>query len=114
LVIVDTSGAASRAALDWAARTAAGYVLTLARAGGCRVLLPGDSRATSVVGCGGAWRAVHRRLATLDDVPPPVTAASKPLTAAVRVRAAAAPPALSPAPPLPRGIAGAGRCPSDQ
>ena len=113
LVVVDTAGAATGAALDWTARTAAGSVLTLARAGGCRVLLPGDARATSVFGCGATWRAVHRRLATLGDRPAPVTPTSQPSTATIHVRAAAAPPELGPAPPLPRGISAVSRCQSD-
>jgi uncharacterized protein (DUF58 family) len=105
LVVVDTVGAPSTAALHWAARTAAGYVLALAHNGGCRVLLPGDPGATSVFGSGDAWRTVHRRLATLGAHPserarPPAG------TAALRVSVAAAPAVLVMAPALPAGILG--------
>ncbi|MGX6449781.1 DUF58 domain-containing protein, partial [Patulibacter sp. S7RM1-6] len=48
LVVVDTAGVEDGPAVDWAARTAAGQILALARTGGCRVLLPGD-RAPTVV-----------------------------------------------------------------
>lgn len=106
LVVVDTVGAASLAALHWAARIAAGSVLTLARSGGCRVLLPGDPIATSVVGSGDAWRAVHRRLATLSASPSRFTRPVVAGTAALRVSAAAAPPSTAPALPLPAGILG--------
>ncbi|MEA2306730.1 MAG: protein-glutamine gamma-glutamyltransferase, partial [Solirubrobacteraceae bacterium] len=41
LVVVDTAGGPDRAAVDWTARAAAGEILRLTRAGGCRVLLPG-------------------------------------------------------------------------
>lgn len=112
LVVVDNAGAASSAALDWTARTAAGYILTLALKGGCRVLLPGDVNATSVVGSGAAWRAVHRRLATLGDLVPRVTSAPVAGTAAVRVRAATAPETLEPAPRLPERVVLVTKCPS--
>lgn len=122
LVIVDTADVASSQALDWAARTAAGYILALAHSGGCRVLLPGDARETNVTDTAGDWRAMHRRLAMLSDGPPhasrppphaprsphaPRTARSRGTgtgTGILHVRAAAAPPGLSPAPPLPCGV----------
>jgi uncharacterized protein (DUF58 family) len=106
LVVVDTVGAASLAALHWAARIAAGSVLTLARSGGCRVLLPGDPSATSVVGSGDAWRTMHRRLATLSASPSRFTRPVVAGTAAVRVSAAAAPLLPAPALGLPAGILG--------
>lgn len=65
LVIVDTAGTEDGAAVDWAARTAAGHVLALVRAGGCRVVLPGDRVPTTVVDPAGHWPALHRRLAGL-------------------------------------------------
>jgi len=68
LVVVDTAGADDLAALDWLARAAAGYVLRLIAAGGCGVLLPGDTTATAVRDRG-QWRTVHRRLAVLDKGP---------------------------------------------
>jgi uncharacterized protein (DUF58 family) len=104
LVVVDTTGAPSAGALDWTARTAAGYVLSLARTGGCRVLLPGDSAETSVTDVDREWRTIHRRLATLV---PAATDATVPRTergAAIRVRARAAPQGLSLAAPLPEGV----------
>jgi uncharacterized protein (DUF58 family) len=109
LVVVDTVGAAGPGALDWAARLAAGYVLALARNGGCRVLLPGDASATSVIGVGGEWRAVHRRLARLGDLPPGIASPPAARTAALSVYAAAAPGTLTPAPPLPDGVLAAAR-----
>lgn len=109
LVVVDTVGAAGPGALDWAARVAAGYVLALARNGGCRVLLPGDANATSVAGVGGAWRAVHRRLARLGDLPPGTASPPAARTAALSVCAATAPGPLTPAPPLPDGVLAAAR-----
>jgi uncharacterized protein (DUF58 family) len=102
LVVVDTAGAPSSQALDWAVRTAAGYILTFARNGGCRVLLPGDANETSVTGVDAEWRAMHRRLAVLEDSAP-----SRSQTLVVRglhVHAAAAPAGLTPAPPLPTGV----------
>lgn len=115
LVLVETAGAVSRAALDWTARSAAGHILTLARRGGCRVLLPEDRDATSVVGAGDSWRAVHRRLATLGDLPRRTTPSPVPAgVAAVHVRAAAAPVRLPPAPPLPEGVMSAAECASDR
>ncbi|XVQ13054.1 DUF58 domain-containing protein [Spirillospora sp. CA-255316] len=66
LVIVDTSGAADPRAVDWVARAAAGCALTLARSGGCEVLLPGAKTPMAVVDAAG-WRAVHRRLALLEE-----------------------------------------------
>jgi uncharacterized protein (DUF58 family) len=95
LVVVDTSRAPA-AAVDWAARAAAGHVLRLARGGGCRVLLPGDREATTVADPA-AWRAVHRRLALLAPAPP----TPAPL-GALRVAAAGA--AAAPSPPLPFGV----------
>ena len=64
LVVVDTQGA-DAAAVAWVARSAAGLVLALARAGGCRVLLPGD-RVVTTIDDVGAWPPIHRRLAALE------------------------------------------------
>jgi uncharacterized protein (DUF58 family) len=104
LVVVDTDGAPSDQALDWAARTAAGYILELARGGGCRVLLPGDASETSVTGTAGDWRAVHRRLATLGGSSPTERRTPTSREHVLRVRAAAAPAPVAPAPSLPRGV----------
>jgi uncharacterized protein (DUF58 family) len=106
LVVVDTAGARNSLALQWTARRAAGHVLALARGGGCRVLLPGDARATTITTAGGEWRAMHRRLATLQ-----APARSSPPEPArhgvtVHIRASAAPEAATgvPAPELPPGV----------
>jgi uncharacterized protein (DUF58 family) len=104
LVVVDTAGAPNDAALHWVARTAAGHVLTLARDGGCSVLLPGDRTATIVSGPGDEWRAVHRRLASLGSAHSGVLASRAADAAAVHVSAAAAPSAPVPVTPLPRGV----------
>jgi uncharacterized protein (DUF58 family) len=70
LVVVDTADAGDPRAVDWAARTAAGAILRLAGAGGCRVLLPGDQVATTVTDLTAAWRRVQRRLALLQPAGP--------------------------------------------
>jgi uncharacterized protein (DUF58 family) len=110
LVVVDTAGAERLEALDWAARTAAGHILTLARKGGCRVLLPGERKPTSVMGTGGEWRSVHRRLAALGDPAPRNARANNVGTTTICVRAAMAPRTLPPAPALPHGVLAAARC----
>jgi uncharacterized protein (DUF58 family) len=104
LVAVDATGAPTGEALDWVARTAAGQILALARRGGCRVLLPGDVSPVSVVGLGGAWRAVHRRLATLGRSAAAERPASSPPTAEICIRAVDAPVALPPGSRLPDGV----------
>ena len=103
LVVVDTAGAPSREAIDWAARVAAGYILTLARHGGCRVLLPGESAETMVNGPA-EWRAMHRRLATISSSAPRDLRALAADTRVFHVRAADAPATIAPAPGLPRGV----------
>jgi uncharacterized protein (DUF58 family) len=96
LVVVDTAGAPGAGAVDSAARAAAGCVLRLVRAGGCRVLLPGDDRPTTV-DSPAAWHALHRRLALLaPGAPSPAPAG------AIRIAAASA--AAQPPAPLPLGV----------
>jgi uncharacterized protein (DUF58 family) len=104
LIVVDAAGTPRPEALDWVARTAAGRILTLARSGGCRVLLPGETRPTSVIGGGLAWRTVHRRLAMLRDCVAPGSPPRFASGAAIVVRASTAPQALPLPPPLPRGV----------
>lgn len=104
LVVVDTTGAPSSPALDWTARTAAGCVLSLARGGGCRVLLPGDATETSVTDVDRQWRTMHRRLATLAPSGTNHTVPRFAHGAAIRVRAGAAPPALGLGRPLPPDV----------
>jgi uncharacterized protein (DUF58 family) len=101
LVVVDTAAAPDAAAVDWAARAAAGAVRELADSGGCRVLLPGTPGTLSVTEAGG-WPAVHRALARMG-----VGAAGADPNAGgdvVRIDAAAAPVGGA-RPPLPTGVA---------
>jgi uncharacterized protein (DUF58 family) len=88
LVVVDLSGAASEEAIDWTLRAAAGQVHGLARAGGCRVLLPGERLPIAVENVAEGWPTMHRRLAGLrgiDAVASPVPPGS------IHVRATQAP-----------------------
>ena len=113
LVLVDTAGAMGRWPLAWTARAAAGHILAHARNRGCRVLLPGDAEPTTVIGTEAAWRAIHRRLAMLDE-PPTVTPAPRiAATAAVRVRAVSAPAMREPLTPLPEGVLTSSAWPPD-
>ena len=108
LVVVDTGGNPSGEAVDWAAREAAGHMLTLAREGGCRVLLPGDRAPTTLIDPVTQWPAVHRRLAALGRGAPN-TGAVRDLRHAVQVRAVAAPAdGLIRRGPLPAGVAAIG------
>ena len=65
LVVVETGGNPGCSAVDWAARVSAGHILRLARSGGCRVLLPGDRTATTVIDVAREWPSMHRRLALM-------------------------------------------------
>jgi uncharacterized protein (DUF58 family) len=78
LVVLDPRGAGAEADLDAAVRAAASLTLELARAGGCRLLLPGARRALAVGPDLGAWPVAHARLALVEGGPearPPVLAA---------------------------------------
>lgn len=109
LLIVDTTGAPSGAAVDWAAREAAGQLLALAQGGGCRVLLPGDRTPTTLLDPVGGWTGLHRRLADLGEGAPQLSGGAQP-RAAVLVQAAAAPPEeLRARGALPPGFRGDGR-----
>ncbi len=104
LVVVDTAGAQTAPALDWAARTAAGYVVELMHGGGCRVMLPGDRTPFTVTDALAQWPVVHRRLAGLGVGSPSPTPGTD-LRGAVVVHASQAPAeALIPPGPLPPGI----------
>lgn len=103
LVVVDTAGARSLAAMDWAAREAAGHLLELARTGGCRVLLPGDRTPSTLLDPLAGWAALHRRLATLSHGSPRLPGGLMP-NEAVQVRAALAPPLPAATAPLPPGV----------
>jgi uncharacterized protein (DUF58 family) len=104
LIVVDTTAAANSQALDWTARTAAGYILALARGRGCRVLLPGDGRETSLTGAAGDWPAMHRRLAMLGHSTAGTQRRPVAAPGILYVRAATAPSGLTPPPPLPVGV----------
>ncbi|HEX2087550.1 MAG TPA: DUF58 domain-containing protein [Solirubrobacteraceae bacterium] len=64
LVVLDARGTADHEEeLDKAVRACASLALSLARAGGCAVLLPGDRRATALDPTLGGWAHLHARLA---------------------------------------------------
>jgi len=88
LVVVDLAGAASEEAVDWTLRAAAGQIQGMARAGGCRVLLPGERLPIAVENVAEGWPPVHRRLAGLRGIDA-LSPAAPP--GAVHIRAARAP-----------------------
>ncbi|TNY38556.1 DUF58 domain-containing protein [Thermomonospora catenispora] len=98
LVVIDTAGLTDPGEVDWVARTAAGHVRRLARDGGCAVLLPGDAAPAAVVD-EDSWRALHRRLATL-EAGGPAPAAVGPDVVVIRFPAGL-PPGPRPLPPPP-------------
>jgi uncharacterized protein (DUF58 family) len=103
LVIVDTAGSPPPQAVDWAARAAAGHILRLFRAGGCRVVLPGD-RVPERVTREEEWREVQRRLAVMQPTAAPIAPAPG-AARAIRISASAvAIAALAPPPELPPGV----------
>jgi uncharacterized protein (DUF58 family) len=69
LVVIDARGAGHEAELDAAVRAAASLTLELARAGGCRLLLPGERRAIAVEPDLASWPAAHARLALVHGGP---------------------------------------------
>lgn len=103
LVVVDLSGAASDGAIDWTLRAAAGQIHGLARAGGCRVLLPGERLPIPVENVAEGWPTVHRRLAGVRGTRGVAAPVAPP--GAVHIRAAQAPAlAAGPGPRLPPGV----------
>jgi uncharacterized protein (DUF58 family) len=66
LVVLDARCGSSSEPLDAAVRAAASLTLELAKAGGCRLLLPGDRRAIAVEPDLIAWPAAHARLALIE------------------------------------------------
>ncbi len=102
LVVVDLTGAASDGAVDWALRAAAGQIHVLARAGGCRVLLPGDRSPIPVENVAEGWPTVHRRLASARgsrEIAPAIAAPD-----AVYIRATQAPAVAAAPGRLPPGV----------
>jgi uncharacterized protein (DUF58 family) len=89
LVVVDLSGTPSEDAVDWTLRAAAGQIHGLARAGGCRVLLPGERLPIPVENVAEGWPNVHRRLAGLRGAVGTLAHSAPP--GAVHVRASHAP-----------------------
>jgi uncharacterized protein (DUF58 family) len=102
LVVVDLSGEPAEGAIDWTLRAAAGQIHGLARAGGCRVLLPGERLPIAVENLAEGWPAMHRRLAGLRGAVG--TAAGTAAPGAIHIRATQAP-ALA--------VAGPGRLPPE-
>lgn len=100
-VVVDLSGAPSEEAIDWTLRAAAGQIQSLARAGGCRVLLPGERLPLPVANVAEGWPGMHRRLAGLRSAIGAAPPTAPP--GAIQVRATQAP-TLAPA--------GSGRLPA--
>jgi uncharacterized protein (DUF58 family) len=89
LVVVDLSGAPTGEAIDWTLRAAAGQIHALARAGGCRVLLPGERHPIAVENVTEGWPSMHRRLASLRGGAAAAAATATP--GAIHIRAALAP-----------------------
>jgi uncharacterized protein (DUF58 family) len=72
LVVLDRSRGADSESLLRAVRAAASLCLHLARAGGCSLLLPGESEVLGIDGGLRSWPQVHARLALVDpDRPVP-------------------------------------------
>lgn len=74
LVVLDARRPASAEALDRAVRAAASLTVTLARDGGCSLLLPGDRRPADVAPELRTWPALHVRLALVEEVAEPPAA----------------------------------------
>jgi uncharacterized protein (DUF58 family) len=94
LVVVDLPGAPSDGAIDWTLRAAAGQIHVLARAGGCRVLLPGERQPIPVENVAEGWPTVHRRLASARGTRDPAPPTAPP--GAVHIRATQAPSPVEP------------------
>jgi uncharacterized protein (DUF58 family) len=69
LVVLDARGSGPEAHLDQAVRAAASLTLELARATGCRLLLPGVRRAMTVETDLASWPLAHARLALVEGGP---------------------------------------------
>lgn len=66
LVVLDASSPSSVDALDCAVRAAASLCVSLARAGGCDLLLPGEQRPAHVDATLAAWPPMHAHLALVE------------------------------------------------
>jgi uncharacterized protein (DUF58 family) len=66
LIVLDACDPVTADALDRAVRAGASLCLALARAGGCRVLLPGDRRPGRLDPGLRGWTALHTRLALVE------------------------------------------------
>jgi uncharacterized protein (DUF58 family) len=66
LVVLDARGTGPDEHLDAAVRAAASLTLELARAGGCKLLLPGSRRALAVESDLASWSVAHTRLALVE------------------------------------------------
>jgi uncharacterized protein (DUF58 family) len=66
LVVLDPSSPSSVEALDCAVRAAASLCVSLARAGGCDLLLPGERRPAHVDATLAAWPTMHAHLALVE------------------------------------------------
>lgn len=69
LIVLDASGTGPEEHLDAAVRAAASLTLELARAGGCKLLLPGSRRALAVESDLASWPVAHARLALVEGGP---------------------------------------------
>jgi uncharacterized protein (DUF58 family) len=69
LVVLDATGTGPEEHLDAAVRAAASLTLELARAGGCKLLLPGSRRALAVESDLASWPIAHARLALIEGGP---------------------------------------------
>jgi uncharacterized protein (DUF58 family) len=102
LVVVDLSGTPSEAAVDWTLRAAAGQIQSLACAGGCRVLLPGELLPVAVESVTEGWPVMHRRLAGLRSAIGSAAPTGPP--GAIQVRATQAPALAAGSGQLPSGV----------
>jgi uncharacterized protein (DUF58 family) len=69
LVVLDARGTGPAEHLDAAVRAAASLTLEFARAGGCKLLLPGSRRALAVETDLASWPVAHARLALVEGGP---------------------------------------------
>jgi uncharacterized protein (DUF58 family) len=106
LIVLDSAAPAGDDTLDAAVRAAASLCVTLARAGGVALLLPGDRRPVELDHHLGAWPTLHKRLALVEAGARPSLAGlgsrSGALLWVTGAAAAAVPPELARLPLRPR------------